>query len=110
MGVKLLCRMVSGPILGALCDSHGRASCRFRWVSVGLAVVVGPPALDLPFLLPFLFWLGGLPYQLPCRVTSLLQSHVILQTRFVSSALLPFLFWGEGSPTKMEYRKRVPLF
>ncbi|CAJ1446131.1 unnamed protein product [Effrenium voratum] len=24
VGVKLLCRMVSGPILGALCDSHGR--------------------------------------------------------------------------------------
>ena len=25
VGLKLLCRMLSGPILGALCDSHGRA-------------------------------------------------------------------------------------
>ena len=24
MALKLLCRMLSGPLLGALCDTHGR--------------------------------------------------------------------------------------
>ena len=37
------------------------------------------------------------------------QWHLLISTRFPSSALVPTLL-GEGSPTKIDYRKKVPLF